>query len=60
MRALFVGATAFWCAHDVGVGSACALACEALTMAGFAFALTRPRPVRPARGPEVMDAPLAA
>jgi len=41
MRLLFVASTACWCGHDFGVGSACALACEALTMAGFTLALLR-------------------
>jgi hypothetical protein len=41
MRAMFAGATALWACHDLGVGSACALACEALTFGGYAYALVR-------------------
>lgn len=43
MRAMFAGATALWACHDLAVGSACALACEALTCGGYAYALIRDR-----------------
>ncbi len=47
MRCTFFCASGCWAGHDLLVGSACSLACDLLTMAGFAASGARDRFRRP-------------